>query len=56
MESISERKTTGLGVGYFVTWMTTYRTTDGEIVGRQRFRIFKFDPSTIDLSRLKAPR
>ena len=46
LESISERKTTALGQGYFVTWVTTYRTDDGEIVGRQLFRIFKFDPRT----------
>jgi acyl dehydratase len=46
MESISNRKRTGLGLGYFVTWVTTYRV-DGEIVGTQLFRIFKFDPSTI---------
>lgn len=46
MESISERKRTGLGLGYFVTWVTTYRV-DAEVVGRQLFRIFKFDPSTI---------
>jgi len=56
VESISNRKTTGLGQGYFVTWVTTYETTDGELVGRQLFRIFKFDPRTIDLSRLKGPR
>lgn len=46
MESISNRKRTGLGLGYFVTWVTTYRVDD-EVVGRQLFRIFKFDPSTI---------
>jgi len=56
LESISSRKTTGLGRGYFVTWVTTYRDEAGEVVGRQRFRIFKFDPRTIDLSRLKAAR
>jgi hypothetical protein len=56
LESISARKTTGLGQGYFVTWITTYRTTEGEVVGRQIFRIFKFDPRTIDLSKLKVPR
>lgn len=44
LESISERKTTGLGSGYFVTWVTTYATDAGELVGRQRFRIFKFAP------------
>jgi acyl dehydratase len=46
VESISERKTTSLGKGYFLTWITTY-TCDDELVGRQLFRIFKFDPSTI---------
>ena len=56
VESISTRKTTGLGQGYFVTWVTTYRDQHGEIVGRQSFRIFKFDPRTIDLSKLKAPK
>ncbi len=56
VESISQRKTTSLGQGYFVTWITTYRTTAGEVVGRQLFRILKFDPSTIDVSKLKVPR
>ena len=53
VESISSRKTTSLGKGYFVTWVTTF-TSDGEVVGRQLFRIFKFDPSTIDPARLGA--
>jgi uncharacterized protein len=44
LESISERKTTGLGTGYFVTWMTSYFAAKDELVGRQRFRIFKFAP------------
>ncbi len=52
VESISPRKTTSLGQGYFVTWVTTYTAGDGEVVGRQLFRVFKFDPSTIDPSRL----
>jgi acyl dehydratase len=56
VDSISERKTTALGQGYFVTWVTTYRTTDGEVVGRQLFRVFKFDPKTIDPARLGAAR
>lgn len=55
LESISNRKTTSLGKGYFVTWVTTY-TSEGEVVGRQLFRIFKFDPSTIDLSKLGAAK
>jgi acyl dehydratase len=53
LESISNRKTTSLGKGYFVTWVTTY-ASDDEVVGRQLFRIFKFDPSTIDLGKLEA--
>ncbi len=47
VESISNRKTTALGKGYFVTWVTTYLDAEGEVVGRQLFRILKFDPSTI---------
>ena len=51
VESISNRKKTSLGLGYFVTWITTYTSADAsgeeEIVGRQLFRIFKFDPATI---------
>jgi len=53
LESISNRKTTALGQGYFVTWITTYMDDQGEIVGRQLFRILKFDPSTIDVARMK---
>ncbi len=56
LESITSRKTTGLGQGFFVTWVTTYATADGEVVGRQLFRIFKFDPRTIDGSKLKVAR
>jgi len=52
VESISSRKTTSLGKGYFLTWTTTYLDADDEVVGRQLFRIFKFDPSTIDLAKL----
>ncbi len=54
IESISARKKTGLGQGYFITWITYYLDQDGEEVGRQLFRILKFDPSTIDLSKLGA--
>ena len=50
LESISNRKTTGLGQGYFVTWVTTYLVGD-EVVGRQLFRILKFDPSTMGAPR-----
>jgi hypothetical protein len=44
MESISDEKRTRLGPGHFVTWITTYATDGGEVVGRQLFRILKFRP------------
>jgi len=44
-ESISEEKQTRMGRGRFVTWVTTYRVGPDEVVGRQTFRILKFDPS-----------
>ena len=44
-ESISEEKQTRMGRGRFVTWVTTYTVGDGEVVGRQTFRILKFDPT-----------
>jgi acyl dehydratase len=56
VESISARKATALGHGYFVTWVTTYSDGDGEVVGRQIFRVLKFDPRTIDPARPGAPR
>ncbi len=47
LESISERKGTALGLGYFVTWVTSYSDASEEVVGRQRFRILKFEPGSI---------
>lgn len=44
LESVSERKKTRLGPGHFVTWVTTYRDGNGEIVGKQLFRMLKFKP------------
>jgi acyl dehydratase len=46
LESVSDRKVTGLGTGYFVSWETDYRTDDDEVVGRQHFRIFRFEPGS----------
>ena len=46
VESISDRKQTRIGTGYFVTWATTYTDQDGQVVGTQRFRILKFKPPT----------
>jgi uncharacterized protein len=44
VESITGPKTTGLGEGYFITTLQTYRDHTGEIVGEMRFRILKFRP------------
>jgi acyl dehydratase len=50
LESVSERKKTRLGPGHFITWVTTYRDGNGEVVGTQLFRMLKFKP---DLELLK---
>jgi uncharacterized protein len=42
LESISDEKTTALGTGFFVTWVSTYTDQHGQVVGRQRFRVLKF--------------
>lgn len=44
IESVSEEKATGLGVGHFVTTRTEYRGEGGELVGSMMFRILKFAP------------
>ena len=45
-QSRNGRRTAVWACGYFVTWVTTYTDGEGETVGRQRFRILKFDPSS----------
>ena len=44
IESVSEEKKTGLGVGHFVTTLSTYTDQAGEVVGTMRSRILKFKP------------
>ncbi|MGW2049251.1 bifunctional MaoC family dehydratase N-terminal/OB-fold nucleic acid binding domain-containing protein [Streptomyces sp. NPDC001858] len=44
IESVSPRKTTKLGTGYFVTTRTDVRVGDG-LVGTHRFRILKYAPA-----------
>src|SRR5262245_22600233 len=44
IESVSDRKQTRLGPGHFITWVATFRDQQGEVVGRQIFRILKFKP------------
>jgi len=55
LESISERKATALGQGYFVTWVTTHADARGEVVGRERFRILKFAPGSAGAERTGGP-
>lgn len=45
IESISQEKATGLGVGYFVVTRTVFRDQQGEEVGRLDFRVLKFKPA-----------
>ncbi|MEU5342985.1 OB-fold domain-containing protein [Streptomyces sp. NPDC020766] len=52
IESVSERKTTKLGTGYFVTTRTDVRVA-GRPVGTHRFRILKYVPAG---RRRSAPR
>lgn len=44
VESVSPEKTTGLGVGRFVTQLYTFRDAKNAVVGTMRFRILKFKP------------
>ena len=44
VESVSEEKKTGLGVGHFVTQLYRFLDAQGELVGTMRFRILKFRP------------
>ena len=44
IESISEQKTTGRGIGYFFETYAKFTNQDGVLLGTQRFRVFKFIP------------
>ncbi len=46
VEDVTGPKKTGLGEGFFVTTLQTYRDEAGEVVGEMRFRILKFIPSS----------
>ena len=56
IETVSEEKTTGLGVGHFVTTLQEYRDQRGELVGTMRFRMLKFAPKPKVAERPKRPR
>ena len=42
--SISARKKTGRGIGYFIDFVHQFSNQRGELIGRQTFRILKFMP------------
>jgi uncharacterized protein len=44
-EEVSDEKKTALGTGYFLTWLLTYTDQNGEVLGRQRFRVLRFRPA-----------
>ena len=47
LDAVSPEKQTRIGAGHFITWVTTYTDQDGEVVGRQTFRILKFKPGGV---------
>nr|WP_307544594.1 OB-fold domain-containing protein [Streptomyces sp. V3I8] len=55
IESVSERKTTGLGTGYFVTTRMEVRA-GGEPAGTHRFRILKYAPAVRERAVVPPPR
>ena len=46
IESVSEEKQTGLGIGHFITTVLRFTDEAGELVATMRFRILKFRPGT----------
>jgi len=46
VESVSDEKQTGLGIGRFVTQIMVFRSDQGDEVARMTFRILKFKPGT----------
>ncbi|MEV1052622.1 OB-fold domain-containing protein [Streptomyces sp. NPDC049887] len=55
IETVSPRKTTKLGAGYFVTTRMDVRA-DGELAGAHRFRILKYAPGAGREPRPRRPR
>jgi uncharacterized OB-fold protein len=55
IESVSDRKTTKLGTGYFVTTRMDVRV-GGKVAGTHRFRILKYAPARKRAARGRRPR
>ncbi|HXQ58575.1 MAG TPA: OB-fold domain-containing protein, partial [Acidimicrobiales bacterium] len=56
IESISDEKQTGLGIGHFVTTLLRFTDQAGELVATMRFRILKFRPGTGKTAPAAGPR
>lgn len=56
VDSISPEKSTGLGVGRFVTTVKTYRDAAGEVVATQRWRTLRFKPKPAETPVALRPR
>jgi acyl dehydratase len=46
LDSVSDEKHTGLGIGYFTTTKSTFTNQDGEVIGHHLFRILRYIPGT----------
>jgi uncharacterized OB-fold protein/acyl dehydratase len=55
IDSISDEKTTALGVGHFITTRQDYFDQDGERVGSMLFRILKFRPAAKHVTEAAPP-
>jgi uncharacterized OB-fold protein/acyl dehydratase len=56
IESVSPEKTTGLGVGHFITNRLDYTDQHGELVATMKFRILKFRPRQAAPAEAAPPR
>jgi len=45
IDSISEEKATGVGIGYFITTKTAFENQDGEDLGSMSFRVLRYKPA-----------
>ncbi len=45
IDTISEEKATGAGIGYFITTKTTFTDQNGERIGEMLFRVLRFKPA-----------
>lgn len=45
IDSISEEKATGVGIGYFITTRTTFEDQNGDDLGSMTFRVLRYKPA-----------